>query len=539
MSGYFTKDIAKESRTPEIVSLSSNPNYLEFESLNDSSQNSKIDISLEVLNTSLDVSKTKIAIVETSSKDRHELQGTRNRNEVSSTTFFIHEDKATTAENIRSCLLQDSFFRSNFKITTPFVNNVSSLDNGAVIRIQSLGAGVNYSFSFETLDSSFIRRVGNPQTTTNNDSIDGGLSNSEIKIELYKNTGIFLGVDDTPKSNDTIGTYITELTKAYYGEPVWYNLNYLIGNNKVFSNEFLNALGWCNTGTVTDYRAIARKSDGVNIESFYISRVLYALTGYRRNLEDNNLFEYVYNTQERNIVKPLTNRPTLTHIRGQRQYFNFILADPERGTGTDYKLGIMYKLYSQSKKLKATVVTHEQSRKLFNIVNTIELDLDGAIGDYENVGYIEVCLCRSGEQISETLGFSILPEFLYKVKDFAFLNSLGGWDSFNFGGVEKTEFKVETTTIFKTQTPAHSISSEIESVYSKEVTEQFVATSSPIKRNVVDWLKELSSSIVVYELSTKRIVIVDEFTLKPNSKDDLFTVEMKYHYSDSYNSLIK
>lgn len=539
MSGYFTKDIAKESRTPEIVSLSSNPNYLEFASLNDSSENKKIDISLQVLDSSLDVSKTEIVIIETSSKDRHELKGTRNRNEVNSTTFFIHEDKATTAENIRACLLQDSFFRSNFKITTPFVNNVSSLDNGALIRIQSLGAGVNYTFSFETLDSSFIRRVGNPETTSNNDSIDGGLKNSEIKLEIYKNTGVFLGVDDTPQNNDTIGDYIADLTKAYNSEPIWFNLNYLIGTNKVFSNEFLKAVNWCNTGTVTDYRIVARKSDGVNLESFYISRVLYALSGYRRNLEDNNLSEYVYNTQERNIVKPLTNRPTLTHIRGQKQYFNFILADPERATGADYSLGIMYKLYSQSKRLIGTIERFTQSRKNFNIVNTIELDLDGAIGAYQNVGYIEACLCRSGEQISEVLGFSILPECLYKVKDFAFLNSLGGWDSFNFGGVEKTEFKTETTTIFKTQTPAHNISSEIESVYSKEVTEQFTATSSPIRRIVVEWLKELSTSIAVYELSTKRIVIVDEFNLKPNTKDDLFTVEMKYHYSDSYNSLIK
>lgn len=539
MRGYFTKNIAEESKTPEIVSLSSNPNYIGFKRLNDASQNKKINISLEVLDTSLDTSFTKIAIVESASKNKHEIKGTRNKGEVDNTTFFIHEDKSITAENIRACLLQASFFRSNFKITTPFVNSVSSLDNGAIIKIQSLGTGDNYAFKFETLNSRFIKRVGNPEDTTNEDSIDGGLKDSEIKIEVYKNTGVFLGVDDTPQNNDTIGTYITELSKIYIGEPVWFNLNYLIGSNKVYSNEFLNAVSWCNAGTVTDYRIVAKKSDKVNIEPFYISRVLYTITGYKRNLEENNLSKYVYNTQRKNIITLLTNRPTLTHIKGQKQYFNFILADPNRGNQTEYNLGIMYKLYSQSRKLKATVVANEQSIKDFDVVNTIELNLDGIIKDYQNVGYIEVALCRSGEQISEPLGFSILPEFLYKVKDFAFLNSLGGWDSFNFGGVEKTDFKSETNTIFKTQTPSHNISSEIESVYSKEITEQFTVTSSPVRKEVVDWLKELSSSIAVYELSTKRVVIVDELNLKPNTKDDLFTVEMKYHYSDSYNSLIK
>jgi len=539
MSGYFTRVIARESKTPEIVSLSRNPNYIEFESLNESGQNKLIDISMEVLSTDIDVSKSDIIIIETATGNTHEIKGTKDESEVNNTTFFVHEDKSITAENIRACLNQDIFFRSNFKITIPFVNNVRSLDNGYIIRIQSLGAGVNYSFRFDNLDSDFIRLTGNPEDTTNDDSIDGGKGDTEIKVEIYKDTGIFLGVDDTPQSNDLLGTHIAELTKAYFGKPVWFNLNYLTGVNKVFSNEFLNADSWCDTGTLTDYRVVARKSDSVNIIPFYISKVLYAITGYKRNLELNSLSDYVYNTQRKNIVKPLTNKTARTHVRGQKQYFNFILADPDRNTTTDYNLGIICKLYTQSKKLIETVTGHEQSRKLFNIVNTIELDLDGAIGEIPNVGYVEVCLHRSGVQISTDITFNVLPECIYPLKDFAFLNSLGGWESFNFSGTETTDFKTDTNTIYKTQTPEHTISSEIESVYSKEVSEQFIVQSSPLKKDVVEWLEELSASDVVYELSTKRYIIVDEFNLKPNTKDDLFTVEMKYHYSDSYNALIK
>lgn len=539
--GYFTKDIAKESKKPAIVSLSGNTNYIQFESLNDSSQNKHIEISLQVISTEIDINKSAFVIIESESNNRHEFIGTKDREEVNNTTFFIHEDKSITAENIRTCLMSDSFFRSNFYITVPAINNDSVLGNGDTIKIQSIGTGPNYAFTFESIDNEFLKLTGNPNNTTNNDSISGGAVGCEIDLELYRNTNIFLGVDDTPQNNTPLGTYIANLTKAYYNNPIWFDLNALIGSNRIFSNKFLNSDKWTDTGTILDFRFIARKSDGVITEPFYISNVLYAITGYERNLELNNLEDYVYNTQTNNVVKPLTKQPLLTHIKGQTQYFNFILADPDRNKnlgGSEYNLGIMYKLYSQSKKLKSTVVTHEQNRKLFNVVNTIKLDIDGAIED-TNIGYVEVCLCRSGKQISEPLLFTILPECLYKVNDFAFLNSLGGWSSFNFAGTETTDFKSSTNTIHKTQTPDHTISSEIESVYSKEIEEQFIAQTMPISETVCNWLKELSSSIAVYEISTKRYVVVDEMNIKPNSKDELFRLEIKYHYSDSYNGLIK
>lgn len=539
--GYFTKDIAKESKQPAIVSLSGNANYIQFESLNNSSNNKHIEISLQVISTEIDIDKSAFVIIETESNNRHEFIGTKDREEVNNTTFFIHEDKSITAENIRTCLMSDSFFRSNFHITVPAINNDSVLENGDTIKIRSIGTGPNYAFTFESIDKDFLKLTGNPSDTTTNDSISGGALDCEIDLELYRNTNIFLGVDDTPQSNQSLGTYIANLTKAYFNNPIWFDLNALIGSNRIFSNKFLDSDKWIDTGTILDFRFVARKSDGIITEPFYISNVLYAITGYERNLELNNLEEYVYNTQINNVVKPLTKQPILTHIKGQTQYFNFILADPNRNKnpgGSEYNLGIMYKLYSQSKKLKATVVTHEQNRKIFNVINTIKLDIDGVIED-ANIGYVEVCLCRSGKQISEPLLYTILPECLYKVNDFAFLNSLGGWSSFNFAGTETTDFKSSTNTIHKTQTPDHTISSEIESVYSKDIEEQFIAQTMPINETVCNWLKELSSSIAVYELSTKRYVIVDDLNIKPNSKDELFRLEIKYHYSDSYNGLIK
>ena len=538
--GFFTKNIAKESKTPEIVSLSNNPNYIQFESLNKTSENKHIELMLKVLNTTLDLDKTKMVIVESKTDTKHELIGTRNRNEVNNTTYFVHDDKAITAENIRACLMADSFFRSNFYMTVPVINNISSLDNGNVIKLQSIGTGDNYAFIINT-DNSFIEITGNPTQTSNNDTINGGSEDCEIDIEIYRDTNLFLGTDDTPQNNVSIGTYTTKLTKAYYNNPIWFNINSFMSNSKVFSNDFLTSEGWRNTGTVTDFRFVTRKFDGVNREPFYVSNALYAVTGYSRNLEANDLSEYVYNTKIDNVVKPLTKQPMLNHIKGQTQYFNFILSDPDRTKNLgaeEYNLGIIYKLYSQSRKLIRRVIAHEQNRKLFNIANTIRLDIDRVIGS-DSVGYVEVCLCRSGVEISYPLKFVVLPDCLYRVNDFAFLNSLGGWSSFNFSGTATTEFKTTSNVITKTQTPKHTISSDIESVYSKEVDEKFTAQTMPINNTVADWLKELSSSIAVYELATKRYVIVDELNIKPNSKDQLFKLELKYHYSDSYNAHIQ
>lgn len=538
--GYFTNNIAKESKTPAKVSLSSNPNFIQFENANNPNDNKPVKISLQVLDTSVDITKTKISILETISLIRHEFVGTRKREEINNSTFFVSPDKANTAENIRACLMSDVFFRGNFLVTIPPINNEGTITNGDTILIQSLGDGLQFLFEIE-IDPDFLLQIGNPSDTTNNDSIDGGTGDIEIEIAVYENTGLFLGVDDTPQSNSPIGSFMDYLTKAYYGVPIWFDLNSLIGTRKIYSNDFLNKIGWSNTGTITDYRFIGKRFDGFVTESFYISNVLFSITGFERNLELNDLSPYVYDTVARNIVKPLTKQPTLTHISGQNQYFNFILSDPDRNKTDieEYSIGINYRLYTQSKRFIAEVQAQNQNRKLFNIVNTIKLDIDGAIGDYNNIGIVEAYLSRSGSPVSEPITFNILPECLYKVNDFAFLNSLGGWSSFNFSGTATTDFKASINTIFKTQTPNHTVSSEIESIYNKEVTEQFTVQTMPIKDSVCNWLKELSSSIAVYELSTKRYVIVDELNIKPNSKDELFRLEMKYHYSDSYNALIK
>lgn len=537
--GYFTDNIAKESVIPAKVSLSNLPNFIQFESLNDSAANQYVDISLKVLNTSLDLGKTQITIIENDTGLRHEYKGTRDKADVNSSTFYLSDDKAQTAENIRDCLLNEDFFRAKFYITIPPIYD-GSVRNGDTIRIRSIRAGVDYAFHFEALDGDFIGLTGDPENTSNNDSISGGDEETEISMEVYKDTGVFLGADDTPQSYEGLGTFLIDLSKSYNNTPIWFDLNAVFGAEKSYSNDFLYSDNWTDAGTLTDYRIIAKKYNGVTRQTFYISNILYSVLGYDRNLEVNDLSLYVYDTKENNIVKPLTKQPALFHVKGQTQYFNFILSDPDRNItlSPEYNFGIAYRVYTQSRNFIAEVKAHSQNRKSFSILNTIKLDIDAAIEEYSNAGIIEIYLTRADSYISEPLTYHILPHCLFKVNDFAFLNSLGGWDAFNFSGTDSTDFKASANTIYRTQTPDFDISSEIESIHYKEVSEQFTAQTMPIKENVCNWLKELSASVAVYELSTKRFVIVDEMNIKPNSKDELFRVEMKYHYSDKFNALM-
>lgn len=536
MMGYFTNDIAKESKSPAKVSLSQNPNFIQFESKTDGSGNVPVNALFTILSTQFEsIDKATITISELATPTVHVFKGTLTPDEVDNTTFLISSSKAITAENIRTCFLKDAFFKNNFQITIPPKNENGVISNGEVINIKSNGSGLNYSFGVLFYTACYSLS-GITTNTTNEDTIDQGAGNTEIELEVYSDTGVFLGVNDTPDSSN-MGTYLITLSKSYHGRPIWFDVNSIASNRKIYSTDFLNSNNWCDSGTTQDFRLVAKKYDGVRKEVFYISNVIYTITGYNRTLEQNNLSDYIYNTSANAIFKPLTKQPTLTHIKGQKQYFNFILEDSDKNNNlgaNEYSLGIIYDLYTQSGEYIDRVQAHTQSRKLFNIANTVQLNIDEILTD--NTGIVNVYLHRSGTVISEAVSFRILPEYLYKVKDFVFLNSLGGWSSFNFGGTETTDFKSSATTIFKTQTPEASISSEIESVYSKEITEQFTVQTNPINSEVCDWLKEISTSIAVFELSTKRYIVVDELAVKHNSKDELFRLEMKYHYSDSYNS---
>ena len=497
-------------------------------------------IKLEIINTDVEIINTRMTLEKADNTSPLILKGTRSLDEVDSTTFHLNADKSITAENIKDCMLKNSSIKSYFEISIPFERDNGNVINGTTLEIRPKTATKASQFKSIEVNPGFIRRKGWIYNDAEKDALLGDNASVEIQLDIYKDVKKPYGTELV----DNAGTYVTTLSKTYFGKPLWFDMNSLWVNQGRYSDAFLgNEKKWTSPDTVTDFRFSAKRYDGANTETFYYSDVLYAITGYGRNLDKTDMTDYTFDAtlpeegEEKKKIRPLTRQPALTHIKDQTQYFNFILANPQKDEKPDKKdkLGIIYRFCSQSGIYIGKKEDHIQDIGLFDTVNTISLDIDSIIEEYPRTGIVEVYLSRNGEVKSEPLIFNILPECLYKVNDFAFLNSLGGWSSFNFGGTKQTDFKSDTTSIYRTQTPGFTRSSRIEEVFNKQVTEQFVVQTLPISAEVADWLKEMSASVAVYELSTKRYVIIDELNIKHNTKDDLFTLQMKYHYSDSYN----
>lgn len=544
--GYQTQDITNIIENKRIT-LGGNPNFVTFESK--SNNYTPVNISLTVRTTyagSVEYpTQTLIELTEAESGIKHIYQGTNNAKNVNDTTFLLNVDRSITAQNIRNTLLKDSFFSSNFDITIPFSINGSEINNGYVIYLLSKGGGSKYQFSFNTLNNTFISVSGNPNSSSNSDTIDGGKGNAEIELDVYEDTDVFLGENDAPVNSD-FGNYVTTLSKNYYKESIWFETNTLMNKKIGYSTDFLYSDDWVDAGTSLNYRFVAKKYDGLNRIPFYISNVLYIFNGYDYTLNPNDISDYVYDgTKGFDTVKPLTNQPIKKYVDGQNEYFSFIFSDAQHALNlsNEYNLGLTYKYYTQSGEYISSQTKHNKNRKIFKVVNTVKLNpnISGVESSSNKVvGYFTVGLSRNGSVVSNELRYDVIPSCYNKILEFAFLNRLGGWDTFNFNGEWSNDFKLdESTNIFKTLLPNYSISDEIESVYSKTMNEVFSVQSSSIGYNTVEWLKELAASKAVYELSTKRYVIIQDLNLKYNSKDNQYQVEMKYRYSDTINGNIE
>lgn len=495
---------------------------------------------------------TEFSIKENKTGEEYILKGTTNIKEIDNTTFYLgprdHLGNPTWSlteitSSFANCLSLNKFLKSNFEISTPFINSGGEIQLKNEIHITSKGYGEDFTFSItpkdEALNEVFFNIAeGDPTISTSGDAISLGYKDTEIQLDIYKDTEIFLGENDLNNLNS--GSHIASLSKAYFGSPIWFDINTL--QMKGYSTPSFYISDWWNTGTAQDIRFTAKRlisnDKYYTNDIFYYSSVFYAITGYNRNLEINDLSEYVYDMSKDKKIRPLTHQPTLNYIAKQSQYFNFILSDSNHKINSSV-LSLQYEMLSQSGKPIAKETDHNQIASSFHVVNTIKLDIDKWLTKYSNTGIVKVRLCRNDKIISEPLTFNILPSHLYNVNDYAFLNSLGGWSSFNFGDSKQVEFKTSANTYYSNHTPSTSIYDSIETVKNKTPDEKYTVQTMPISRQIADWLKEMSSSIAVYELSTGRYIVVDDLNIKHTSKDNLLRVEMKYHYSDSYNAELK
>lgn len=519
--GYYTDtSIATIKTKPAIIALAGTSNFVEFAGLTDNNQQ-PLSVTLQVANT--DYAYT-LDIKELKNNNTYTITATKNTQDISNNAYYVHEDKTITAMNLRNCLLANDFFKSRFKISIPPIVSDGKLVNGDTLHIEALGAGADYAFEFINLNVA-LTLSGDTTVGTNSNSLSG----YEIELDIYTDTALALGTDNLEQAAKLSGNHITTFTKTCIDNSVWFELNSIVNNmNYNIDLDQLCSGNWTNTNTISDFRFTAAKNDGINRQLFYISDVIYSLNGYTRDPLDLN--DYIYNAATQNKIKPLSTQPKLHTLRGQTQFFNFILSNP---TKLNTQVALSYTLYTASGSLITSTQKHSTVATELNTVNTIKLDFDSLLSQYPNTGTIDVCLTHNDKPVSQAQSYTVLPDYLYSLYDFAFLNSLGGWSSFNFAGTKSVDFKSESTIITKSPGTKHN---DLESTLYKTAEEQFSIQTMPIDQTICDWLKELSVSTMVVELSTGKTIIVDDLNIKTNNKDDLFILEMKYHYSNKFNN---
>ena len=503
--GYISKEIAI-IKEPGIVTLSAVPNFVQFASKPALKTYLEVSIRLNIKpSTSADIPLKTLIQFPDASGVVHAYHGVTNPEDVDPSTFYVSTITSDTAENLRQVLLADKWFNANFEVVIPFIWDGKKLTNGAVLNIKSKGAGKDFNMTIEAPNN-----TGNTaytidwinRTSVNNDSISGENSTAEIDLDIYVDPDIFLGQDDKPISPDRLGKYVTSLQKMYAGDPVWFELNALFSQYAGY-NRPPGFSGWFDTGTLRAYRFTA-KVKAVNSFCFYQSNALYVLHGYGAASEERDLSRYVY---DGSTVKLLTNKPCTPYIRGQREYLNFIFS----GQPDEFTLRVAYRAYSTDGGYLGTV--YGQEKNGFAMVNTCQLDIDVVLDQYPTASIIRIALARGMALVSNDLEYTVNPECLHSLRQFSFINRLGGWDTFNFDAGIKDEIKPSVETYNKNLTPSFQKGDSIETVYNTTLANTFTVEGAPVTNDVAAWLKELAASRVILD-NDGNYVIIEDFTLQ-------------------------
>lgn len=512
--GYVSRDIAVITE-PGIVTLSGVPNFVQFASKPSTKTYTILDI---MINDGITPDNSHISITDATGVV-HNYRGTDNVDDVDGSTFYISGDISDTAENFRQVLLSNNWFRAHFRVVIPFVWDGTTPRNGSVLSIKSKGAGTDFNITVDAPDDNAYTVAWISQTSLDNDSISGEAPTAEIELDIYVNHGVPLGRDDRPINPDELGTYVTSLQKTYAGVPVWFDLNALFARYGGY-NLPPDAPGWFDVGTAQAYRFLA-KIKGANSFYFYQSNALYALNGH--GSVGDSLAPYIYAD---NTIRLLTNKPRTPYIRGQKEYLNFIYSEHP----VYYTLRVAYRAYSTSETYLGTVYGHEKAHTGFAVVNTCVLDIDAVLDKYPTAGVIRVALVRDTDVVSNDLEYTVRPDHLHTLRQFSFLNRLGGWDAFNFDAGVKDEIKPSVETYDKALTPSYNKGDSAEMVYNTVLADTYTIEGAPVTDEVAVWLKELAASRVILD-GDGNYIILEDFTLQITDADkNMQKPIIKYHY---------
>lgn len=166
------------------------------------------------------------------------------------------------------------------------------------------------------------------------------------------------------------------------------------------------------------------------------------------------------------------------------------------------------------------------------------------------VGYVEVGLKDySDNVITETPVTYVVNPRCHNNLELFFLNAIGGLDSFN-GWVK---FGVETSIGDLSTYDTNQMKSDLdfthndiamyEVVHKKSSTNKYTLTSTKLKRDQVEWLRELQRSKYVFirlgewskDDAKYQMVVVESMNIRDNSTEEDYTVEVTFH--DFSNSI--
>lgn len=531
--GYVSRDIAVITEPIQVV-LSYKPNFVEFASKPSVKTYLDLYLTVNAVPATPDLlNRTKLVLTAVDGTIRT-FSGTTIAENVGGSVFFVSTNTSDTAENLRLALLSDDWIAANFNITIPFEWAGPTPTNGHMLNIRGLGAGDAYEFTIAAPDDvadSAYHFNWNQETSTSGDSISGEAETAVIALDVYVNPDVGLGELDIPDSPQRVGTYLITLDKTYYaGEKLWFEVNALFNRYLPF-NLPANTFGWFDTGTALVFRFIA-KVVGVNSFAFYQSHAIFVIAGYGRPSDAPDMQQYFL---QDGGVRLLTNKPRTPYIRGQKEYLNFIFQDGlELDEPTGETLRVVYRAYTTAEDLLGIIYDHELPKADFSTVNTCVLNIDQVLDEYENAGIVRVSLAQGETILAEDLEYLVRPFCLHVLNAFTFLNSLGGWDTFNFDAKAQDEIKPNIETYNKTLTPDFKKGESLETVYTNRLDNPITVEGAPVSNAVAEWLKELAAARVVLD-GDGNYVIIEDFTLKQSATSSNFhTPILKYRLSENY-----
>ena len=523
--GYVSKDIAQINE-PKKITLSGNPNFIRFSSKPHISTFCEAHLTVNAISITADIETvTMLDITVKKTGQVFSFHGTTDKSKVSENVYFVADTAADTVENLRQAMLKNTWLAANFEITIPFVASSSGLTNGVKLYLISAGTGEEYNIGISAGNAYILVWVN--ETSVKGDSISGEDAAIQIDLDVYADPRVDLGREVAPTESSLLGTFITTLSKTYMGGTLWFDLNAVFGDH-IEHRVPKGAVGYFATGTLRAFRVVAMVK-GTNNSPFYVSDALYLLNGRRSLLDAPDLSGYMYS--DGGSVKLLTNKPRTTYVRGQAEYLNFILA--ESGRFPEYSLLIRYDAYNTAGTLLGTVYGPEMKASDWaNTVLTCELDMSVVLDAFPNAGIIRVCLSRDNDVVSNEIEYEVRPECLHTLRQFSFLNSLGGWDAFNFDAALTDEIKPSIETYDKTITPYFQRGDSAETVYGVSLNNTFTVKGAPVPDTVAVWLKELAEARVILD-GGRNYIVIDEFTLQiSDDNKNMQQPTIKYHLSE-------